>query len=288
MSDTTKLGDPKSGLASLVRPHFTAGLLLQDDDLTAGVTYTRTLSRLMFRTLFGCGVMCGLKVTVDDPPVDKCGNFTLLVEKGLALDCVGDPVEVPNDQSVTLNCATDIGTELWVALRRYDKCCAPRTAVCSEDAEPPSVCTRERDGFEIQVFSERPCSCGCSRLAEPDVANAAAAAAPAAPAAATAPKKAAAKKKTTAKTANVAGAVAETVEPLPDEETDCKCNHRHAVGACYHDFYEGKCPCECCDCEWILLAVAERANTSTDVWTVDHSVRRFIRPVLMRDPLAPV
>jgi hypothetical protein len=282
MSETTKLGDPKSGLASLVRPHFTAGLLLQDDDLTSGVTYTRALSRLMFRTLFGCGVLCGLKVKEPEP--NKCGDLTLLVEKGLALDCSGDPVEVPNDQSVTLTCATDIGTKLWVALRRYEKCCAPRTAICSEDAEPPSVCTRERDGFEIQVFGERPCSCGCARLEDPD--PAAAAAAPAAPAAATAPKKTATKKKAAAKTASVAGQAAETDEPLPDD-ADCQCNHRHAEGACYHDFYDGKCPCECCECEWILLAVAERPNTNTDTWTVNHSVRRFVRPVLMRDPLAP-
>jgi hypothetical protein len=267
MSDT-KLGDPVHGPTSLVRPHFSPGLLLQDDDLTAGVTYTRALSRLLFRTAFGCGVLCGLKVT--QPALNKCGDLAVVIEKGVALDCIGDPIEVPKDQTITLTCETDIPDHLWLALRRYEKCCVPRTAVCSEDAEPPTVCTRERDGFEIQIFSERPCSCGCAPLAPPDVTLSA--------------KKSAAKKKTAAKTGGGAAHGTESTEPLPID-AECLCNHRHDEGACYHDHYQGKCPCECCESEWVLLAVANRdANGG---WTVDHSVRRFVRPVLMRDPLAP-
>ena len=52
----------KEGRGSLVRPRFTPGLLLLDEDLTAEVDYTRELSRLLFRNLSGCGVVCGLTV----------------------------------------------------------------------------------------------------------------------------------------------------------------------------------------------------------------------------------
>lgn len=269
MSKKTTLGDPVQGPASLVRPHFSAGLLLEDDDLTAGVTYTRALSRLMFRTIFGCGVLCGLKV--GEPEENRCGDLSVPVAKGVALDCSGDPVEVPTDQSVVLSCDVDVGDEVWVALRRRERCCAPRTAVCSEDAEPPAVCTRERDGFEIQLFAERPCACGCTNPQPQDASESL--------------RKAPTKKKSSAKAvAAAAVAIEETSQPTAPED-DCLCTHRHGVDQCYHDHYDGKCPCDCCDGEWVLLAVARHTENG---WTVDHSVRRFVRPVLMRDPLAGV
>ena len=37
-------------------------MLLEDEDLNAGVSYTRDLTRILFKSLFGCGVICGLVV----------------------------------------------------------------------------------------------------------------------------------------------------------------------------------------------------------------------------------
>ena len=56
---------------------------------------------------------------------------------------------------------------LWVVLCGTEKCCAPRTSVCASDEdESPSVCTRERDGYEIRIVRNRPhCVCSCP---EPD------------------------------------------------------------------------------------------------------------------------
>jgi hypothetical protein len=90
------------GRGSLVRPRFTPGLLLLDEDLTAGVDYTRELSRLLFRNLFGCGVICGLTVTGKEA-TGRC--LTVDVNCGLALDCVGDPVQVRQPQSLTIMAA---------------------------------------------------------------------------------------------------------------------------------------------------------------------------------------
>jgi hypothetical protein len=251
MNDKLKLGECSGGLSSLVRPHFTEGLLLQDDDLTAGVTYTRALSRMMFRTLFGCGVLCGLEVK---PPTLDCGMLKIEVGKGMALDCLGDPVELSRSVTIAIDvCKVTVDDELWIGLRQKEKCCAPRTAVCSPDEdEPASVCTRERDGYELCAFAQRPpCSCGCAALAP-----------------ATAP--------------DEAGALSlATISPT-SKTPACLCNERTGAGDCYDKFYQGECACDCCECEWIVLA---KATSNDGVWAVDHSVRRFVRPVLMSDPL---
>lgn len=230
------------GMSKLVRAKFGPGMLLHHDDLEQLNLYTRELSRLMFRSLFGCGVICGLVVRTDP----KCGKLYITVEAGLALDCCGDPVYVPQPQRILVdeNCDSDIPSPLWVVLCGTEKCCAPRTAMCASDEdEAPSVCTRERDGFEIRVLRARPeCVCGCPEQSEHGLL-----------------------------------------------ESDCKCVNPELE--CYVDHYAGKCGCNCADCsdydcECILLARLDNASDDLDDpnWTVDHSVRRFIRPVLMRDP----
>lgn len=271
MSDKCKVGDCQRGDSSLIRPHFTEGLLLQDDDLTAGVTYTRALSRLMFRTLFGCGVLCGLRVS---KPRKECGALKIDVDKGVALSCLGDPIELLKAQTISIDpCKVDVGKELWIVLRGTEKCCAPRTAMCSDDENTPSTCTRERDGFELCAVASRPaCACGCAKLTPPP------APAPQQPAAATPPPAAAAPPVPP----GPCGASEPSAESPPAANTPCHCNQRTGTNACYEKYYQGECPCGCCDCEWIILAVVNQIG-DTDDWKIDHSVRRFVRPVLMRD-----
>lgn len=290
MNDNSKLAKPIRNLTSLVRPKYSPGLLLQDDDLTTAVSYTRNLSRLMFRTLFGCGVLCGLKV--DPPRMDNCGKLLIDVAKGMALSCAGDPIEVSASQIEIDTCKNELPCFLWVAVRHIESCCVPRTAECSpDDEDAASACTRERDGFEIRVFAERPdCSCGCKKLEPPTQ--------PPTPAvelnAKTAQKsaksgpQASAMKQSTSSTATVVEASActdpEKLEaPSEDSADPCLCNLRTADGACYEPFYKGDCACECCDCDWVILAVAARQDSEGRAWKIDHSVRRFVRPVLMRD-----
>ncbi|MEI9852768.1 MAG: hypothetical protein WDN24_20060 [Sphingomonas sp.] len=69
MSHDCSCHGPDDRLATTVigqieRPLYAPGLILQDSDLTAAVDYTRELNRLLFRTLFGCGVICGLRVGI--------------------------------------------------------------------------------------------------------------------------------------------------------------------------------------------------------------------------------
>jgi hypothetical protein len=304
MNDNSKLAKPIRSLTSLVRPKYSPGLLLQDDDLTAAVSYTRNLSRLMFRTLFGCGVLCGLRVGV--PRLDdKCGDLVTDIDKGVALSCEGDPIEVSASEVKIDTCENELPCFLWFAVRHIESSCVPRTAQCSPDEEEPTpASTRERDGFEIRVFPERPpCSCGCKKLTPPPDPQSITQLNFVVDALAEKAKLAAASKKSARKVVQAIPAVQpapatppavlapssgcidpETVEKAPTETVDpCKCNLRTGPDSCYEAFYQGECACDCCDCEWIILAVASRQDEKGEDWKIDHSVRRFVRPVLMRD-----
>jgi hypothetical protein len=230
------------GLSTLQRPRFGPGMLLQHDDLEQLSAYTREINRLMFRSLFGCGVICGLVVV----PEEDCGKFCVTVGAGLALDCCGNPVYVPKNITVVAdeNCDPDLKSPLYVVLCGTTRCCAPRTSMCgTDDDETSSQCTRERDAFEIRVVRDRPkCACGCA-------------------------------------------------DPKPyegDEVTpsECLCVQPERQ-PCYKDHYDGICDCDCGECsggsgDCSVLARLDRDKDGR--WIADHRVRRFIRPVLMRDP----
>jgi len=237
--------------STLVRPKFGPGMLLQHEDLDLMSTYTQKLSRLMFRSLFGCGVICGLTIETKR----ECEKDHVIVHPGVGLDCSGYPIQVPKAQRLTLGdqVSADNKVPLWVVLCGTVTCCAPRTSLCaSDDDEAPAVCTRERDGFEIKVVTERPkCVCGCK---DPEDREG-------------------------------------EIDLLID--TECKCVNPKLE--CYEDHYNGKCGCncdECSDCngQCILLARLDKSENmaskdgGASEWDADHSVRRFIRPVLMRDP----
>jgi hypothetical protein len=387
MKARAKVVEPLKDVSGLVWPRFTQGLLLQAEDLTQTVDYTRDLNRLMFRSLFGCGVICGLVVKAEV----KCCKLYIQVAHGLALDSCGDPVHVPRAQTLVIDpeCDPDFCDDLWIVLRRYEKCCAPRAAMCptdDDDDDAPSVCTRVRDGFEIRVLCERPpCACGCPPRAHvifkgEAQAGGQAAASPVAAlmrrADAEAPIVATNVSEIDAKRFELVTSIARldkviaelrerpdagdervkvederaryyseleklgpperpTMVPVekpptmappeqppgltpPDQpphltppaqppgttpptffRTTITTLHGGSGGGnggdgclcvdptlpCYVDHYDGKCACECCEDEWIVLAHLHNSGDHDHPnWVADHSVRRFIRPVLMRDP----
>lgn len=241
------------GTSTLVRPKFGPGMLLQADDLDALTTYTRDLNRLLFRSLFGCGVVCGLDVTTD---IDRCGDLTVTVGSGVALGCDGDPIYVPRAQTVTVG-DCEVGDlpdpPLWVLLCATSKACAPRSASCGcDDDTPSSTPTRVRDCYEIRVVSKLP-KCVCCYPDDQD----------------------------DQKDADTVNAGESRVS-----EDKCPCG---PTDGCYADHYAGKCACcdDCsdagtCDCNCVLLA---KLTEDDGEWTADHCVRRFVRPIFMRDPL---
>ncbi|SDJ22016.1 hypothetical protein SAMN04487926_1383 [Paraburkholderia steynii] len=229
----------------LLRAKFGPGMLLEHDDLEQLNLYTRDLSRLLFRSFFGSGVVCGLLVKPDV----KCGKVIVTVDCGLALDCQGDPIYLPRAKTLTIEeqCSKDIPKELWVVLCRTEKCCSPRTAMCaSDEGDVTSACTRERDWFEIRIVRARPeCACGSE---EPDK------------------------------------------DPLQAVAGDkCWCvNPEHP---CYKNHYAGICGCteencQSCGCDCVVLARLKQTSDNPEhpEWKADHRVRRYTRPMLMRDP----
>jgi hypothetical protein len=111
----------------------------------------------------------------------------------------------------------------------------------SDEDDTSSVCTREREGFEIRVVDKEPkCSCHCVPPDKPK-----------------------------------------------EHKSDCWCVDPELK--CYEDHYAGICGCNCDDCagggcDCVLLARLTGPKGDPKNWKADHSVRRFVRPVLMRDP----
>jgi hypothetical protein len=230
MNDSSKLPQV-NGASQLVRPSYSPGLMLQDDDLKQAVDYTRDLSRLLFKNLFGCGVVCGFKITLDTGPC----NGQVVIQPGVAIDGHGDPVELRDPQRIDLG--TDMPDETWITIRRRDIHCLKRDLACAaDDDDTAMVTTRIRDGYEIRLVRTRPDkACSCIRKED---------------------------------------ATQTTPRQAQGPEDD----------PCYRAHYAGECSCGCgAGSDDVVLARLYRNAQRT--FDVDFSVRRFIRPALIVDPL---
>jgi len=242
----------------LERPRYSPGLILQDSDLTAAVDYTRELNRLLFRSLFGCGVICGLDISVEE----KCG-LQVTVRPGLALDGCGDPVQLPSAVTITLDekdgVIADDGNaprvrDFWVTLCGKEKLCAPRAILCDADEEDGAPqATRIRSLAEVSIDFERPhCVCECSAPGE---------------------------RLNDQELDALARQLLRQNDGAYDGLPDCHEDHNHKLD----------CRCDCGEC--VLLGWVHWFADGG--WGVLHrGVRRFIRPMLIApDPIedrAPV
>jgi hypothetical protein len=218
----------------LVRPRYAPGLVLEDTDLTAAVDYMRTLTRLLLRSLIGCGVVCGLRVTVKTD-----GELAVTVDPGLALDGCGDPIQLVKPVTVTLPRTDGVlaergaaGTapaprELWVVLCGGEQSYAKRELVIdADDLDGAAELTRIRGTAQVAVLFKRP-KCLCAYVA-----------------------------------------------PAADEGPA-------AAGASGDYIPDGGCDCGCC----VLLARLEWPDSAKEWRAVHEGERRFLRPMLGRDPL---
>lgn len=253
-----------SGSSSLLRAQFSPGLLLEDDDLNTCVTYTRDLSRLLFRSLFGCGVICGLKVSGRQVCAAKW-EFT--VSKGLALDCFGNPIELPNN--VTLDYAPECGdfqSPVWLAVCYSEKCCRPKDVACSQDDDSTPQPTRIRSGYEVRLYSSLPkCSCHCPTRDDKPV------------------------KQPTGECCE------DTQDPTVAAES-VDTDSRSEICPCYRPHFNGDCACGCnCCCVLVgkvtgIPTVDQRGNAipmNDRQADVDDTMVRRIRPILNGYYLCP-
>lgn len=256
------------GLATLQRPRFSAGLLLEDEDLTAAVDYTRNMTRLLFRSLFGCGIICGLEV--DAKRTCHGTKVLVTVKKGVALDCVGNPIEVPSQEEVTYDAdCKKMEPEIWVVVCYVEKCCRPRDISCSPDDDGHAVPTRTRDGFEIKLYDSPPtCACSCAPAQTPkgDPRSG---------------KCCTAHGEGGGNAAGTEPAADGTVKTLTAEQKRCSCYDAHHRGVCACD-----CGCRCVVIGKISTQNGKDGKPLTDLSVdnpleVDNDTRRLIRPVLI-------
>lgn len=139
---------PVCGTSSMIRPRFGPGMLLQHEDLEQIVEYTTGIYRLLFRSLLGCGVVCGLEVSLDDDTNPKSFKINL----GIALECEGYVIEVPKQQAMIFGDITNLPNFGLIVLKRCKpKPCATRIVVCSDGDQSSTLPTREFEGFEIEI-----------------------------------------------------------------------------------------------------------------------------------------
>lgn len=276
MSTAKELIEAKRGTSTLVRPRFSPGLLLQDTDLNSAVDYGRTLLQLMLRNLFGCGVICGYEVT---GCVDKCNVLQVTVGRGLALDCVGNPIELTAAQTLKVaeKCAPELPCEIWVVIRGRECNSSPREVSCTpEDGAASTVCTRVCDGYEIRLLTKLPeCVCGCiDKCHEPPPERCGSEPLP----------------RTPEQKADVERLQKRQTRWEECDEEEKKGRFREmqeGARRCDRDHRLGICNCACC-CDWVVLArllCCEERDEQRE-YRVDHTVRRFIRPLLSYDYMA--
>jgi hypothetical protein len=254
---TTKCGLSSS---SLEWPQFNPGQLLDDDDMNSGVTSTREMIRLLFRSFFGCGVICGLRVQ----PQWACEKtkWSITVTNGVALDCMGDVIELPAD--VTMVYGPDcraLPRALWVTICYITKCCRPKDVACSQDDDTQPKPTRVRPGYEIRLYETLPkCACHCATADDdqrrPPADRCCAEDHPPA-------------------------ADAEAAQPARNKSTVTVCD-------CYKPHFEGECECGC-NCQCVILGkitvptedLHRREISPNDrVPATDTTMVRRIRPLL--------
>jgi hypothetical protein len=261
-------------VAVLKRPIYKAGLLLEADDLTAAVEYTRNMSRLLFRSLFGCGVICGLDVTAQL----TCNRtrVEVMVSPGIGLDCEGNPIHVPKAFKIVYDAKCDpLPEKLWVTLCYIQQCCAPRDISCAPDDDGHPVQTRVIDGFEVRLYAHQP-RCACSCLEPPEDTG-------------TTPDPCC------ADTTPQATAAAAPQQPADasvlTEGATVVVQQNPPICECFWDHWNGKCECECC-CNCIFIGVvdvtltdsgdpvADATGTSIPLQVSRDGVR-WIRPMLV-------
>ena len=261
-------------IGQIERPLYAPGLILQDSDLTAAVDYTRELNRLLFRTLFGCGVICGLRVGIRE----DCG-LTVTIAPGLALDGCGDPLHLPGPATVKLDerdgvlsppgtRETPKRTEFWILACGAERRCAPRSLVCDDSLDDIRQATRARGTTEISISFDPPdCACAFSPDALPSDSN---------------EREALAKRLLSV--AEVDAARASGTNDTKGDDQPKPAGNQSPRGQITDD-----CPADCgcgsaCECGCcVLLGWAQWTDAG---WVVLHKgVRRFVRPQLVDDPI---
>jgi hypothetical protein len=156
------------GLHQPARNTYFDGKLLTSRDFQAEQDYNRGHRNMHNALLHGTGVVCGLKLV--QHPTESCRDKFMVLEPGMALDCCGQEIVVPERVLVKVADATnpetnpDLAealngeTHLFVAIRRCDEGAEP-LPVLLPGCDGESGATefgRVLEGYEMVFFAQDP------------------------------------------------------------------------------------------------------------------------------------
>ncbi len=154
------------GLHEPRRNTYFDGKMLLERDFVAEQDYHRGQRHLHNAMLHGTGTVCGLKI-IQHPSPD-CRREFVVVEPGMALDCCGQEIVVPErslvrvaellDADPDLREALDGKRHLMVAVRRCDRGAEEVPAILAgcEGLHGPAEYGRIAEGFEFVLLARDP------------------------------------------------------------------------------------------------------------------------------------
>jgi hypothetical protein len=131
---------------------FRDGMIVTAEDLDAAMRYPASLLHIVLRAFLGCGVVCGLTLRPKES-----GSWVLCVDRGVAIDCHGHPIELCAPVELDLSpdaCACELPpATVCIAVRRVTSDEAPRDPCSCDLDEPRFDCRRVRDHVRVKAFT---------------------------------------------------------------------------------------------------------------------------------------
>lgn len=146
------------------RNRYFHGKLMTARDMEAEQKYHADRLDTVTRYVTGDGIVCGLEATVEQD--EKTGEFTVIVQPGLALDCCGRQIIVENETPVNLNRPTNDPIHLYLT---YDECVKETVPVPGSESACEEECEYNRvlEIFDV-VYGNQPDEEGIRDIEFPD------------------------------------------------------------------------------------------------------------------------
>jgi len=146
-----------NGLKPLLRNQYFYGKLLTVRDFENEQSYHVKKQRLINKYIHGEGVVCGLTV-------EKIDDNIVKIRSGIALDCCGREIVVPEDVEKKIPTDNDT-TKYWITLR-YDECGEEPVAAATEANSCEEECcfSRVKEKFTIDIVKEEPETCSSVQM----------------------------------------------------------------------------------------------------------------------------
>ncbi|MFC8130879.1 hypothetical protein [Streptomyces sp. NPDC057302] len=132
---------------------FRDGMVVTAEDLDTAQRYAASLLKTVLRAYFGCGVVCGLDLRLKKPAGGRPATV-LVVDRGVAIDCHGYPLELC--KPVELDLGPDAcgyaapSDEIFILLRRATS--QEKPCDCATEDEH-SACRRVREHVMVKAVS---------------------------------------------------------------------------------------------------------------------------------------